>query len=63
MAAKFARFDVYKDRKGEWRWRLLARNGRIVADSGEGFVSRAHAYRSARAVRTAADGASIGALR
>lgn len=25
--------------KGEWRWRLKAANGRILADSGEGYVN------------------------
>lgn len=30
----------YKDRKGEWRWHLKARNGRIVAESGEGYRQR-----------------------
>ena len=28
-----------KDNKGEWRWRLKASNGRILADSGEGYKS------------------------
>lgn len=31
----------YKDIKGEWRWRLTARNGRVVADSGESYKTRA----------------------
>ncbi|MDT5270456.1 MAG: uncharacterized protein QOH49_2642 [Acidobacteriota bacterium] len=30
-------FQVYEDAGGEWRWRLLAGNGRIIADSGEGY--------------------------
>jgi uncharacterized protein YegP (UPF0339 family) len=29
----------YKDAKGEWRRRLKAANGRIIADSGEGYKS------------------------
>jgi len=33
-----ARFVVYQDRAGEWRWRLLAANNRIVATSGEGYT-------------------------
>ncbi len=37
------KFYIYKDRAGEWRWRLKARNGRIVADSGEGYKTRAGA--------------------
>ena len=31
---------MYKDRKNEWRWGLYASNGRIVADSGEGYKRR-----------------------
>lgn len=27
----------YKDEKGEYRWRLKSKNGRIVAESGEGY--------------------------
>lgn len=29
-------FHIYKARDG-WRWRLVARNGRIIADSGEAY--------------------------
>ena len=32
-------YEYYKDRKDEWRWRLIASNGRIIADSGEGYSS------------------------
>ncbi len=35
------RFEVYVDRAGEYRWRLRAAGGSIVAVSGEGFASRA----------------------
>jgi uncharacterized protein YegP (UPF0339 family) len=34
------RFDVYKDDKGEWRWTLKSRNGRITGDSGEGYKNK-----------------------
>jgi uncharacterized protein YegP (UPF0339 family) len=27
----------HKDTKGDWRWRLKASNGRIIADSCEGY--------------------------
>lgn len=30
--------EVYEDARGEWRWRLVAENGRIVADSAEGYA-------------------------
>ena len=28
---------VYKDKQKEWRWRLSATNGNVLADSGEGY--------------------------
>lgn len=31
------KFEFYQDKKKEWRWRLVARNGKTVADSGEGY--------------------------
>lgn len=31
------KFIIYKDKKKEFRWRLLHRNGKIIADSGEGY--------------------------
>jgi uncharacterized protein YegP (UPF0339 family) len=36
-----AAFHVYKDNAGEWRWNLKAANGRLIADSGEGYNDRA----------------------
>lgn len=32
-------FHLYKDAKNEWRWRLLSRNGNLIADSGEGYAN------------------------
>jgi len=34
-------FDRYLDRDSKWRWRFVAPNGRIMADSGEGYSSLA----------------------
>jgi len=34
------KFHIYKDAKKEWRWRLKAANGKIIADSGEGYTSK-----------------------
>lgn len=31
------KFEIYPDKAGEFRWRLMASNGKIVADSGEGY--------------------------
>lgn len=34
-------YYVYRDSQGYWRWRLKATNGRIIADSGEGYANKA----------------------
>ena len=36
------KFELYKDKRGAWRFRLRARNGRIIAAS-EGYASQAAA--------------------
>ena len=46
-----AHFELYKDAKGEWRWRLIsAGNSKVIADSGEGYVARADCVRGLRLV-------------
>lgn len=37
----------YRDRRGEWRWRVTADNGRIVAVSSEGYQRRIDAIAGA----------------
>ena len=37
MAGKF---EVYTDKKGEYRWRLKATNGIAIASSGEGYKAK-----------------------
>jgi len=34
-------FHLYRDKKGEYRWRLRSRNTKIIADSGEGYSQKA----------------------
>jgi uncharacterized protein YegP (UPF0339 family) len=34
-------FERYKDKADEWRWRLKAKNGKIIADSSEGYKNLA----------------------
>lgn len=36
-AAKNPTFYVYRDDSGELRWRLRSTNGKVIADSGEGY--------------------------
>ncbi|QZP36819.1 HVO_2922 family protein [Halobaculum magnesiiphilum] len=45
-----ARFELYRDRADEWRWRLVHRNGNIVATSGEGYSSDRAARRGMQSV-------------
>lgn len=42
------RIEVFRDVRGEWRWRKVARNGEIVAVSGEGYTRKWSARRAAR---------------
>ncbi len=39
MADKKGKVEFFKDKKGEYRWKLIASNGRIIADSGEGYTT------------------------
>ena len=38
-----ARVELFTDTTGDHRWRAIARNGEIVATSGEGYRNAAHA--------------------
>ena len=40
------KFEVYRDKAGEYRWRLLASNGKLTADSGEGYTRHEDAHRA-----------------
>ena len=41
MDGKDDKFEVYQDKRGEWRWRrVAASNGKIVGASCEGYKSR-----------------------
>lgn len=35
-----AKFTIYKANNYEFRWRLRANNGKIIADSGEGYTNK-----------------------
>lgn len=34
------KFHLYRDKRDEFRWRLRARNGRIIADGSEGYEQK-----------------------
>ena len=56
MAAKF---EVYKDAKGEFRWKLVASNGQTIANSGEGYKAIASAKAGIESVKKNAATAEV----
>jgi len=57
--ASKATFELYRDRADEWRWRLVHDNGNVIADSGEGYTSKANAKKGVRSVKRNAAAAPI----
>lgn len=55
-------FEVYLDNADEWRWRLVAANGNIIADSGEGYQSKQGAQRGIESVKKGAPRAEVEVL-
>ena len=51
---KHPKFELYKDKKGEFRFRLKARNGEIIA-TGEGYVSKSGCKNGIESIRKNAD--------
>lgn len=41
------KLHFYQDRNGKWRWTLYGRNGRKVANAGEGYTRRIDCERMA----------------
>ncbi len=45
--------EIYQDKAHEWRWRMKASNGRIIATGGEGFSSKSNCLESFGKVQAA----------
>ena len=56
MAAKF---EIYKDKSGEFRWRLIQTNGQVIANSGEGYKAKANAINGIHSVKENAPRATV----
>lgn len=41
-------FEIYRDKKGEYRWRARARNGNLLAAASEGYKDKRDAVHCAR---------------
>jgi len=57
--ASKARFELYEDNAEQWRWRLVHRNGNIIADSGEGYASKQKANQGLESVKKNAAGGRV----
>ncbi|WP_331236500.1 HVO_2922 family protein [Natronorarus salvus] len=53
------RFELFVDRAGEWRWRMVHRNGNVIATGAEGYSRKAKARQGLESVRTNAPGAPV----
>ena len=53
------RFELYKGHDGEWRWRLRAANGNVIADSAEGYERRGDCERGIELVRSSANASLV----
>lgn len=51
-------FELYRATSIEWRWRLRAKNGEIIA-SGEGYKTRAAARRAITLVKRTNEGTPV----
>lgn len=52
------KFVVYKDKKKEWRFRIVASNGRILAHS-EGYTRRGNCIKAIHTIKIFAHHAKI----
>ena len=59
VTASKATFRRYADSEGKYRWRLVHRNGNIIADSSEGYASKQKVTQGLESVKENAPGAAI----
>jgi uncharacterized protein YegP (UPF0339 family) len=54
-----AKFEVYRDKGGEFRWRLRATNSQILATSGDGYAAKRDCLHAIDSVKRAAANAPV----
>lgn len=52
-------FEIYKDAKEEFRWRLKAGNGQNIASSGQGYKAKADAEKAIETIKQGAAKAKV----
>ena len=53
------RFELYKDNAGEFRWRFVASNGKIIATSSEGYTAKVDCQHGIELVKKDAPAAPV----
>ena len=53
------KFEIYFDKAGEYRWRLIASNGQSIARSEDGYASKSGCLNGIKSVSVNAIGAEI----
>jgi uncharacterized protein len=52
-------FEIYSDKGGEYRWRLKAANGQIIASSGQGYANKADCKHAIEVIQKGASDAKV----
>ena len=56
MAAKF---EIYKDKSGEYRWKRTHTNRQVIANSGEGYKAKANVIGGIKSVKENVPNAAV----
>jgi uncharacterized protein YegP (UPF0339 family) len=59
VAMAGATFEIYQDSRREYRWRLKARNGQVIATAGQGYKSKADCRHGVELVQKEASSAKV----
>ncbi len=54
-----AKFQIFTDKAGEYRWRLRANNNEIIADSAEGYKAKSDCVHGVDLVKELAPTAEV----
>jgi uncharacterized protein YegP (UPF0339 family) len=52
-------FSIYKNNLRQYRWRLKASNGRIIADLSEGYINRSDCQHAISLIKQNASSAAV----
>ncbi len=58
-AATKLKFETYEDAKNEYRWRLKATNGQIIASSGQGYKDKRDCEHAIDVIKKGAEKAKV----